>query len=384
MIRAFHVRSERAMFIPRLVPAAIRCLVILVCAAPLGSAAQNTTIRQYQYAPRADGAAYEIVLMEVPISKPGANEVLVAVHATSINGGYDVDMRDRKPGGPADLTGGIPFADGAGEVVALGTGVTRFKVGDRVAGIFMQRWLDGDRTAEGLESSRGGNAGGMLSEMIVSNEQSLVRIPEHLTYEEAATLPTAGVTAWVGLFKYGGLKARDHVLLEGTGGVSTFGLIFAAAAGAKPIITSSSDAKLERARQLGAFGTVNYRTHPDWQKEVRTLTGGTGVKQVLEVGGASTFAKALEALAFDGHVAMIGTLSGFAPQIPTGPLFGAGAHLTAIYVGARADFEAMNAFITEHELHPVIDRVFEFEQAAAAFDLMADGDYMGKIVVRVR
>ena len=235
-------------------------------------------------------------------------------------------MRDRKPGGPGDLRGGIPFADGAGEVVALGTGVTRFKVGDRVVGIFMPRWIDGDRTAEGLMGSRGGNAGGMLSEFVVADEQSLVTFPRHLSYEEAATLPTSGVTAWVGLFKYGRVKTGDYVLLEGTGGVSTFGLVFAVAAGAKPIITSSSDAKLEHARKLGAFGAVNYRADPEWQKAVRALTGDAGVKQVLEVGGRATLAKALEALAFDGHVAMIGTLSGFAEQLPTGPLFQAGAH----------------------------------------------------------
>ena len=359
--------------------------VALVALAASGeSTAQPPTIRQYQFAPRADGAAYEVALKQVPRPNPAAHEVLVRIHATSINGGYDVEMRDRKPGGPADLTGGIPFADGAGEVVALGTGVTRFKVGDRVVGIFMPRWIDGDRTAEGLSSSRGGNAGGMLSEFVVADEQSLVTFPKHLSYEEAATLPTSGVTAWVGLFKYGRLKAGDYVLLEGTGGVSTFGLVFAAAAGAKPIITSSSDAKLERARKLGAFGTVNYRADPEWQKAVRALTGDAGVKQVLEVGGRGTFAKALEALAFDGHVAMIGTLSGFAEQLPTGPLFQAGAHLTAVYVGSRADFEAMNAFIAQHEIHPVVDRVLEFEQAPAAFELMAHGDYMGKIVVRVR
>ena len=293
-------------------------------------------------------------------------------------------MRNSKPGGPQNMAGGIPFADGAGEVTAIGAAVTRFKVGDRVAGIFMQRWLDGDRSADVLDSSRGGNAGGMLAEMIVSDEQSLVAIPKHLSYEEAATLPTAGVTAWNGLFKYGHVTAGDHVLLEGTGGVSTFGLVLSVAAGAKPIITSSSDAKLERARKLGAFGTVNYHQNDDWQKEVRRLTGGVGVKQVLEVGGQRTIAKALEALAFDGHVALIGSLSGFAEQIPLGPLFGAGAHLTAIYVGSRADFEAMNAFIAAHEVHPVIDRVLELEDAPMAFELMAHGDYMGKIVVRVR
>jgi NADPH:quinone reductase-like Zn-dependent oxidoreductase len=357
---------------------------VLAIAACGGAVAQGVTIRQYQFAPRADGAAYEVKLTQVPRPSPAPHEVLVRIHATSINGGYDVEMRDRKPGGPADLTGGIPFADGAGEVVEIGGAVTRFKVGDRVVGIFMPRWIDGNRTADGLQSSRGGNAQGMLSELVVANEQGLVKFPQHLSYEEAATLPTSGVTAWVGLFKYGKVKAGDYVLLEGTGGVSTFGLVFAAAAGAKPIITSSSDAKLERARKLGAFGVVNYRTNPDWQKTVRELTGGAGVNQVLEVGGRGTFVKALEALAFDGHVAMIGTLSGFAEQLPTGPLFQAGAHLTAVYVGSRADFEAMNAFIAEHRLHPVIDRVVEFEQAPEVFELMAHGDYMGKIVVRIR
>ena len=359
-------------------------VLLLALAASGAASGQTGMIRQYQFAPRADGAAYEVVLKQVPRPSPGMHEVLVRIHATSINGGYDVEMRDRKPGGPGDLTGGIPFADGAGEVVALGTGVTRFKVGDRVVGIFMPRWLSGDRTADGMQSSRGGKAGGMLSELVVADEQALVAPPKHLTYEEAATLPTSGVTAWVGLFKYGQIKAGDYVLLEGTGGVSTFGLVLAVAAGAKPIITSSSDAKLARARTLGAFGTVNYRTDDDGQKAVRGLTGGVGVKQVLEVGGRGTFAKALEALAFDGHVAMIGTLSGFAEQLPTGPLLQVGAHLTAVYVGSRADFEAMNTFIAKHKVHPVIDRVMDFDEAPAAFEVMAHGDYMGKIVVRIR
>ena len=241
----------------------------------------------------------------------------------------------------------------------------------------MQRWLDGDRTAEG-SIARGGNAGGMLSELIVSNEQSLVPIPNTSpTRKPRLCRPRASPHGWACSNTVGSRPATT-CCSKAPAASRRSGLIFAAAAGAKPIITSSSDTKLERARKLGAFGTVNYRTNPDWEKEVRTLTGGAGVKQVLEVGGADTFAKALEALALDGHVAMIGTLSGFAPQIPTGPLFGAGAHLTAIFVGARADFEAMNAFIAEHEIHPVIDRVFEFEQAPAAFDLMADGDYMGR------
>ena len=361
----------------------IRAALSVACLASTLAAAQSATIRQYQFEPRADGIGYELALKEVPRPAPGPHEVLVRVRAAALNGGLDLVMLNAPIGPGPGFAGGIPLADGAGEVIAVGDDVTRFAIGDRVAGIFMQRWIGGDRTQEAFDSARGGNAGGMLSEMIVSSEESLVGIPDHLSYEEAATLPTAGVTAWVGLFKYGGLKTGEYVLLEGTGGVSTFGLLFAAAAGAKPIITSSSDAKLARTVELGAVGTVNYRSNPDWQKEVRALTGGAGVKHVLEVGGKDTFAKALEALAFDGHVAMIGTLSGFSEQIPAGPLFGAGAHLTAIYVGSRADFEAMNAFIAEHEIHPVIDRVFEFEQASAAFDYMATGGYMGKIVIRL-
>lgn len=361
----------------------IRVALLAPCLISNLTAAQAENIRQYQFVPRPDGKSYQLVLKQVAQPVPGLHEVLVRVHATSLNGGYDLDQLNTPPGHGPDLTGAIPLADGAGEVIATGPEVTRFKAGDRVAATFFERWIDGDRTPDALESARGGNAAGMLSEIIVTSEESLVAIPDHLSYQEAATLPTAGVTAWVGLFKYGNLHAGDYVLLEGTGGVSTFGLLFAAAAGARPIITSSSDAKLKRAARLGAAGTVNYRTNPDWQEQVRALTGGIGVRQVLEVGGQDTLARALEALALDGHIALIGMLSGMAQTIPQGALMHAGAHLTAVYVGSRADFEAMNAFITKHRIHPVIDRVFEFDQAPAAFDLMANGGYMGKIVIRV-
>src|SRR5690606_38953044 len=211
----------------------------------------------------------------------------------------------------------------------------------------------------------------------------LVRIPDHLSFEEAATLPCAGVTAWVALFKHGNLQAGDYVLLEGTGGVSSFGLQLAAAAGAKPIITSSSDEKLAEARALGAFGTVNYRTNPDWQREVRSLTGDHGVDHVLEVGGQDTLPKALEALAFDGHIALIGGLSGFSADVPVGALMGLGGRVTGIYVGSRADFEALNEFLTEHQVRPVIDRVFDLEQAPQAFEHMDSGSFLGKLVIRL-
>jgi NADPH:quinone reductase-like Zn-dependent oxidoreductase len=253
-----------------------------------------------------------------------------------------------------------------------------------VAGTFFNRWIDGKRTGDIAASARGGGAiDGMLSEMIVSDEDALVRIPDHLSFEEAATLPCAGVTAYRALFTDGGLKRGDFVLLEGTGGVSLFGLQLAAAAGARPIITSSSDEKLQRARALGAVGTVNYRTNAEWQREVRSLTGGAGVDHVLEVGGRDTLPKALESLAFEGHVAMIGGLSGFAADVPAGRLMGIGASVTGVYVGSRADFDAMNRFIAEHKIRPVIDRVFAFEEAAAAYELMDNGSYFGKIVIKL-
>jgi NADPH:quinone reductase-like Zn-dependent oxidoreductase len=341
-------------------------------------AVRAQSIRQYQF--QASDNGYTLVQKTVRRPTAGAHEVLVRVHATSLNR-RDVSMLNGRygPGGGGD--GQIPLSDGAGEVIGVGTGVTRFKVGDRVAGIFFERWIDGPRTADGLASARGGSPGGMLSEVIVSNEEGLVAIPDHLTYEEAATLPCAGVTAWVGLFEHDPLQPGQYVLLEGTGGVSMFGLLFSAAAGARPIITSSSNDKLELARQLGAYGTANYRTDPEWQDTVRMQSGGIGVHYVLEVGGQDTLPRALQALAFDGHIALIGGLSGFAQDVPVNALMGLGASAIGVYVGSRADFEAMNAFISEHKIRPHVDRVFDFEDAPAAFDFMENGSYFGKIVI---
>lgn len=343
-------------------------------------AADGDTIKQWQFA-RGDGGL-ELKLVELPTPKPERGQVAVRVRAVSLNR-RDLLMQAGRYGPASNAAGGVPLSDGAGEIVAVGADVTRFKVGDRVAGIFFEKWVDGEPSAEALASARGGNAGGMLSEVVVTDPAGLVAIPRHLSFEEAATLPCTGVTAWVSLFKRGQLERDDFVLLEGTGGVSVFGLQFAAAAGAKPIITSSSDAKLARAKELGAFGTVNYRTNPDWQREVRALTGGAGVDQVLEVGGQDTLPKALEALAYGGHIALIGGLSGFASDVPVGRLLNLNATVSGIYVGSRADFEAMNAFIAEHRLKPVVDRVFELEDAPAAFQAMDDEAFFGKIVIRL-
>lgn len=343
-------------------------------------AADGDKVRQWQFAPGAKGL--ELALVEVPRPAPARGQVAVRVHAVSLNR-RDLLMQAGRYGPGSNAAGGVPLSDGAGEVIAVGDGVTRFKVGDRVAGIFFERWIDGPPSADALASARGGNPAGMLSEVVVSDAAGLVAFPKHLTYEEAATLPCTGVTAWNALFKRGNLDSKDFVLLEGTGGVSIFGLQFAAAAGAKPIITSSSDEKLVRAKKLGAFGTVNYRSNADWQKEVRALTGGKGVDQVLEVGGQDTLPKALEALGYEGHIAVIGGLSGFASSVPVGTLMGLNATVSGIYVGSRADFEAMNEFIAKHKIKPVVDKVFEFADAPAAFDAMDKGEFFGKIVIRL-
>jgi NADPH:quinone reductase-like Zn-dependent oxidoreductase len=339
------------------------------------------TIRQWQFA--ADGSnGFKLALREVAQPKPAPNQVLVRVHAVSLNR-RDLLMRAGRYGLSATKDGGIPLSDGAGEVIAVGADVTRFKVGARVAGTFFEHWVDGPSSAAALASARGGNASGMLSEVIAADPEGLVAIPAHLSYEEAATLPCTGVTAWVALFERGHVQPNQFVLIEGTGGVSVIGLQLAAAAGAKPIVTSSSDKKLEHAKELGAAGTVNYRTNPDWQNEVRSLTHGAGVDQVLEVGGQDTLPKALQALAYDGHVAMIGGLSGFAADVPVGALMGLRATVSGIYVGSRADFEALNEFIAAHKIKPIVDKVFSLEDAPKAFDAMNEGEFFGKIVIRL-
>ena len=344
------------------------------------SAHAAETIRQWQFAQ--SGQTLELALREVAAPTPAATEVAVRVRAASLNR-RDLMMAAGNYGRGGTQANSVPLSDGAGEVVAVGANVTRFKVGDRVAGIFFEDWIDGAPSAASLATARGGNSGGMLSEIVVTDAEGLVSIPAHLSFEEAATLPCAGVTAWVGLFKRGGLEPGDFVLLEGTGGVSVFGLQLAAAAGAKPIITSSSDAKLARARELGAFGTVNYRSNPEWQREVRELTGGAGVDHVLEVGGQDTLPRALQALGFGGHVAIIGGLSGFASDVPVGTLMGLNATASGIYVGSRADFEALNAFLSKHQIKPIVDKVFDLEDAPAAFEAMDSGDFFGKVVIRL-
>ena len=356
--------------------------LLAVVAAIFGGATvqAQTTQKQWQLV-KSGKQGYTLKMAEAPVRQPAAGEVLIKIHATSLNRRDVFVMHGQYPMPPRDVV--VPLSDGAGEIVAVGTSAKRFKVGDRVTPIFFPRWIEGRPTAKDTEVSLGGAVDGVLTEYLTIDEQSVVAIPAGLSYEEAATLPCAAVTAWNGLVTRGRMQSGDYVLLEGTGGVSIFGLQFAAASGAKPIITSSSDEKLAKAKALGAVGGVNYKTSPEWEKPVRALTNGVGVQQALEVGGKDTLSHALASLSPGAHLALIGGLGGFGGDVPVLALISTNITVSGIYVGSRANFEAMNAFIAKHPIKPVIDKTFAFKDAPAAYDLMENGSFFGKIVIRL-
>ena len=318
---------------------------------------------------------------ERPEPQPGWHEVVIRVRAVSLNYRDHMVVIGQYIGG-AVARDTIPCSDGAGEVVAVGEGVTRFKAGDRVAGTFFQVWMDGPRTK--LFPALGVPLDGTLAEYVALHEDGVVAIPASLSFEEASTLPCAGVTAWSALMVLGNrVKAGDTVLCLGTGGVSTHALQFAKAAGANVIITSSSEEKLERARKLGASAGINYKTHPEWEKEVQLITGGRGVDHVIEVGGVGTLARSYQAIGFGGKIALIGFLGGPTGQQEPYALMMKGGSLIGIGVGSTAMFEEMNRAIEVNGIKPVVGRVFPFDEAAEAFRCLAAGDFFGKVVITV-
>jgi len=318
-------------------------------------------------------------LAERPDPTPGPGQVVVKVKAVSLN--YRDLMTVKHGGTRGTRLPLIPCSDGAGEIVKVGPGVTRVKLGDRVAGIFFQHWLAGDITASYFNSALGGAVDGMLADHVVLHEDGVISIPEQLSYEAASTLPCAAVTAWQGLVTKGGLKAGDTVLVQGTGGVSIFALQFSAMSGARVIITSSSDEKLARAKQLGAWATINYKTTPEWGQQVLKLTNRVGVDHVVEVGGAGTLEQSFQAVRVGGTISLIGILSGVGGQVNPLPVLMKGICFQGIYVGSREMFEAMNRAIAAQKLKPVIDRVFPFAQSREALKYMESAAHFGKIVI---
>lgn len=313
---------------------------------------------------------------------PGPGEALVRVKAVSLN--YRDLLMVQGLYNPKQKLPLIPCSDGAGVVAAVGAGVTRVKPGDRVMGIFAQTWIAGAANRERSSATLGGPLDGMLTEERVLPAEGLVHTPAYLSDVEAATLPCAAVTAWHALVERGGLQPGETVLLQGTGGVSIMALQIARLTGAKAIITSSSDEKLERAKAMGASAGINYQTNPNWDKAAREHTGGTGVDHVVEVGGAGTFTKSLRAVRLGGHVAVIGILSGgSSAEISVVPILMQNLRLNGVFVGSRDMFESLTRAFALAEIRPVVDRVFPFAQARAAFDHMASGAHFGKIVVEV-
>ena len=318
--------------------------------------------------------------VEKEIPHPGPGEVLVKLRAASLNyRDYMVVTGNYNPRMKRPM---VPLSDGCGVVEELGPGVTRVRKGDRVAPCFMQRWIEGPPNKQKANSALGGSIDGVLREYAVFSAEGLVQAPAFLSDEEVATLPCAAVTAWHALFEHTAFTPGSSVLLQGTGGVSIFALQFGVAAGFRTIITSSSDEKLARTRQLGAQETINYKTNPAWEEMARKLTGGEGVDHVIEVGGSGTLPRSLRALRTGGVVSVIGALSGADPTISPVPILMNSLRVQGIYVGSRAMFEHMNRAIELYRIKPVIDKTFVWTDIKEALHYMETQQHFGKICLR--
>ncbi len=323
------------------------------------------------------GGIDSLTIADFPDPTPRPGQVLIRLRAASLN--YRDLVIAKGAYGSGVKSPLIPLSDGAGEVVDVGEGSNRFQPGDRVAPAFMPAWITGEYDEQYGASALGGAQDGVLAELAVFGEQSLVRLPEHLSWEESATLPCAAVTSWNALLETGNLRPGQTLLVLGSGGVSVFSLQFARMAGATVIATSSSDAKLDRLRQLGAKELINYKSDTKWGRTVRELTGG--VDQVVEVGGAGTLEQSLRATKAGGTISLIGVLAGRG-EYETNRILMNAIRLQGIFVGSVAMFEAMVRAIAAGSLRPVIDRVFPFNDASGAYRRLASGSHFGKVVIR--
>jgi NADPH:quinone reductase-like Zn-dependent oxidoreductase len=327
-----------------------------------------------------DGDRYRWHLVEAPIAPLGDNQVLVHVRAVSLNRG-DVDMLSGGSG--RDLTGFVAGTDAAGDIVQVGKRVTRTRNGMRVTSTYFRDWVDGPISAEIENTGHGQSIDGVLGEYVALDETAVMPMLPWMSYEEAVTLPTAGLTAWNALVSDRKIRPGDVVLVQGTGGVSMFAAQFAKAFGARVVMTSSSDDKLEKARPYGVDEGINYRTFPDWPKQVLQVTGGHGADFIVNIAGKDTLAQSTQSLAYGGTLAIVGGITGYHGEIPAWDLLAKTAQARGIYVGSQADYRRMLDFISKHRLRPVIDRVYPFEQYAEALQHLESGDFIGKVVIRV-
>lgn len=333
-------------------------------------------MRAFQIERFGDLSGLKIREHEVPA--PGPGEVLVRVHAAAVNYRDLMILNQTYP--VPGHEGVIPLSDGAGEVVAVGPGVDRVAVGDRVCSTYFLGYVDGRPTLESIGRQLGANEDGMLAEYRVLRAAWVVKLAPHLSYAEGSTLPCAALTAWSGI---DGVRSGDTVLVLGTGGVALFAIQFAVALGARVIVVSSRDEHAELLRGLGATDVINYRSTPDWHTEVAALTDGRGVDQVVETVGPSTLERSIRSLGFGGHLSMIGVFpaepGAFDPNVFAGRMF----TLRRVAVGSRAGLEDLIRLMAEHELHPVLDRSFDFADAPAAYERMRARRHLGKIIVEV-
>jgi NADPH:quinone reductase-like Zn-dependent oxidoreductase len=319
--------------------------------------------------------------VDVPIPEPGAHEVLIQVSAVSLN--YRDKMVVEGLYNPELRFPVIQVADTVGRVMQTGTGVSRFQVGDRVVTNYATRWIDGRPATDEVVHTLGNTINGGLAEYLVLHEDALVFAPSYLTDDEASTLPVGALTAWHAFVKIGGLSSDQTVLVQGTGGVSIFGLQLASAAGARVIVTSSSDEKLERAKGLGAHDAINYARTPEWHNEALRLTSQQGVDQILEVAAGKSLGQSIEAIRPGGRIAVIGILEGFTSEIPIFPVLQKQVSIQGIVTGSRRMFEEMNAELEKSQIRPVIDTVYSFDDALEAYKHLYRGAF-GKIVIRIQ
>jgi NADPH:quinone reductase-like Zn-dependent oxidoreductase len=311
---------------------------------------------------------------------PGDHQVLIRVHAVGLNHG---ELTMLKPSSAGGIVGRVPASDAAGEVVSVGKNVRGIRKGERVVSMYFNNWTGGPYSEAVLENAHGWTTDGVLAQYVALDSTAVAPMPAAWSYDEAATLSTSGVTAWNALMRFEAVRPSDVVLIQGTGGVSTFAMQFAVASGARVIVTSSSDDKLERVMSMGAHNGINYRREPEWSNHVRQLTDGHGADIVVDVGGKSTLAQSVASLADGGRLAIVGGLSGYNGEISAWGLIQKSAHAHGVFVGSRADYLQMIAFVTRHHIRPVIERVYPLEQYEDALRLLASGNFIGKIVIRL-